>query len=191
MPYYRVAGEVPRKRHTRFRDPAGNLYAEELMGEEGFVSDSSLLYHAHPPTAIVKSEGLADPSAEVALRPNHPLLPRHYLTQDLPAGGDLVLGRQLLMANDDVQISFAAADSGSDLYRNSTGDEAVYLRSGSATFESVYGSHRGRAGRLCRRPARHHPPLDARRRWRARARRRGARPHPAAEALPVAVRAVP
>ena len=34
------------------------LYAEELMGEEGFVSDSSLLYHVHPPTAIVKSEGL-------------------------------------------------------------------------------------------------------------------------------------
>ena len=139
MPYYRVAGEVPRKRHTRFRDPAGNLYAEELMGEEGFASDASLLYHAHPPTAIVKSEGLADPSAEVVLRPNHPLLPRHYLTQELPAGGDLVLGRQLLMANDDVQISFAAADSGSGLYRNSTGDETVYLRSGSAAFESVYG----------------------------------------------------
>ena len=30
------------------------------MGEEGFSSDSSLLYHVHPPTAIVKSEGLAD-----------------------------------------------------------------------------------------------------------------------------------
>jgi homogentisate 1,2-dioxygenase len=46
----------------------------------------------------------------------------------------------LLLANDDVRISFAAADAPSGLYRNSTGDEAVYLRSGSATFESVYGS---------------------------------------------------
>ena len=36
MPYYRVAGEIPRKRHVRFRGPAGSLYAEELMGEEGF-----------------------------------------------------------------------------------------------------------------------------------------------------------
>jgi hypothetical protein len=43
MPYYRVAGEVPRKRHIRFRGPAGKLYAEELMGEEGFGSVWSLL----------------------------------------------------------------------------------------------------------------------------------------------------
>src|ERR1700759_268842 len=87
MPYYRMTGEVPRKRHIRFRDAAGHLYAEELMGEEGFVSDSSLLYHRHPPTAIVKSAGVRDAVAEAAVRPNHPLLPRHYRTQDLPAGG--------------------------------------------------------------------------------------------------------
>ena len=139
MPYYRVAGEVPAKRHVRFRGPDGSLYAEELMGEEGFVSDSSLLYHRHPPTAIVKSEGLADVAAETALAANHPLLPRHFRTRDLPAGGDMVLGRQLLLANDDVRISVAAADTGSALYRNSAGDEAAYVRSGTAEFESVYG----------------------------------------------------
>jgi homogentisate 1,2-dioxygenase len=146
MPYYRVTGEIPRKRHVRFRRPDGGLYAEELMGEEGFVSDASLLYHVHPPTAIVKSEGLADAAAEATISPNHPLLPRHFRTADLPRGGDLVLGRQLLMANDDVRISFAAADSPSGLYRNSTGDEAIYLRVGSARFESVYGSIDARAG---------------------------------------------
>src|SRR5215469_15178416 len=86
MPYYRMIGEIPRKRHLRFRDAAGNLYAEELMGEEGFVSDSSLLYHVHPPTAIVKSEGLRDAAAEAALRVNHPLLPRHYRTSSLAIG---------------------------------------------------------------------------------------------------------
>ena len=80
MPYYRVTGEIPRKRHVRFRRPDGGLYAEELMGEEGFTSDSSLLYHAHPPTAIVKSEGLDD-AADSAVAPNHPLLPRHFRTQ--------------------------------------------------------------------------------------------------------------
>ena len=62
MPYYRVVGEIPRKRHTRFRGPDGGLYAEELMGEEGFSSDSSLLYHVHLPTAIVKSEGVTCPA---------------------------------------------------------------------------------------------------------------------------------
>ena len=36
MPYYRRVGEIPPKRHTRFRQPDGSLYAEELMGEEGF-----------------------------------------------------------------------------------------------------------------------------------------------------------
>ena len=146
MPYYRVAGEIPRKRHVRFRGPDGALYAEELMGEEGFTSDSSLLYHVHPPTAIVKSEGLDDAAEAAGVVPNHPLLPRHFRTQELPAGGDMVLGRQPLLANDDVRISFAAANAGSELYRNSTGDEAIYLRSGSARFESVYGSIDAAAG---------------------------------------------
>ena len=77
---------------------------------------------------------------------NHPLLPRHVRTQDLPSGGDLVAGRQLLFANDDVRISFAAAGAPSELYRNSTGDEAIYLQNGSALFESVYGSIRAGAG---------------------------------------------
>jgi homogentisate 1,2-dioxygenase len=138
MPYYRVTGNVPGKRHVRFARPDGGLYSEELMGEEGFVSDSSLLYHVHPPTAIVKSEGLGDARA-AQTEPNHPLRPRHVRTGDLPAGGDLVLGRQLLFGNDDVQISFAAAGEASPLYRNSAGDEAIYLRSGSARLESVYG----------------------------------------------------
>ena len=146
MPYYRVTGEIPRKRHVRFRRPDGGLYAEELMGEEGFVSDSSLLYHAHLPTAIVKSEGLGDAAADAVISPNYPLLPRHFRTGGLPRGGDLLLGRQLLLANDDVRISFAAADSPSVLYRNSTGDEAIYLRAGSARFESVYGSLVATAG---------------------------------------------
>src|SRR5215471_2017287 len=144
MPYYRVVGEIPPKHHVRFYKPDGGLYSEELMGEEGFSSDSSLLYHVHPPTAIVKSEALPDPAGEARLTPNQPLLPRHYRTQDLArpsqAGTtDLVLSRQPLMGNDDVRISFVVADVPSDLYRNSTGDEAVYVHAGTARLESVYG----------------------------------------------------
>ena len=139
MPYYRVTGEIPRKRHIRFNRPDGGLYAEELMGEEGFSSDSSLLYHAHPPTAIVKSEAVSEAIAAANLAPNHPLLPRHYRTQELTVGGDLVLGRRPLVGNDDVVISYVAADANSELYRNSIGDEAVYIQSGSGRFESVYG----------------------------------------------------
>ena len=53
MAHYRRIGEVPPKRHTQFRDSDGRLYFEELMGEEGFSSDSSLLYHRGVPSAIV------------------------------------------------------------------------------------------------------------------------------------------
>ena len=44
MAFYRSVGEVPPKRQTQHRRPDGSLYYEELMGEKGFSSDSSLLY---------------------------------------------------------------------------------------------------------------------------------------------------
>ncbi|GLW97490.1 homogentisate 1,2-dioxygenase domain-containing protein [Microtetraspora sp. NBRC 16547] len=137
MPYYRVVGDVPRKRHVQFRRPDGGLYAEELMGEEGFSSDSSLLYHRHLPTAIVKAEAVD--LAAPGLTPNLPLSPRHFRTPDLASRGDLVTGRQVLAGNSDVRISYVATDTASDLYRNSMGDECVYIASGRARFESTYG----------------------------------------------------
>ncbi|MFI6500204.1 homogentisate 1,2-dioxygenase [Nonomuraea typhae] len=138
MPYYRLVGEVPRKRHVQFRRPDGGLYAEELMGEEGFSSDSSLLYHRYLPTAIVKAEAV-EPFQAAALSPNLPLSPRHFRTQDLTSAGDLVTGRLLLAGNGDVRLSYATADRPSELYRNSMGDECVYIQSGSVRFESTYG----------------------------------------------------
>ena len=53
MAYYRSVGSIPPKRHTQHRTPEGGLYSEELMGEEGFSSDSSLLYHRGIPSAVV------------------------------------------------------------------------------------------------------------------------------------------
>jgi homogentisate 1,2-dioxygenase len=140
MPFYRSVGEVPRKRHTQFPRPDGSLHAEELVGQEGFSSDASLLYHRHLPTAIVKAEPVEPPVAAEQLTPNHPLLPRHFQTGGLPTGGDLVTGRQLLLANADVRLSFVSADRGSELYRNASGDELVYLQAGQARFESVFGA---------------------------------------------------
>ncbi|MGH3665863.1 MAG: homogentisate 1,2-dioxygenase [Egibacteraceae bacterium] len=138
MPYYRKVGEVPHKRHTQFRQSDGGLFAEELMGVEGFSSDASLLYHRHLPTAITDADAVdREPDS---LTPNHPLKPRHLKTHQLKVGGDLVGARQLLMANDDVRLSYVAADATSPLYRNAIGDEVVYLESGAATFESVYGA---------------------------------------------------
>jgi homogentisate 1,2-dioxygenase len=138
MTYYRRVGEVPPKRHTQFRQPDGSLYAEELMGEEGFTSDASLLYHRHLPTAIVAAEAVEEePEATAA---NHPLLPRHFRTHALKTGGDPVGGRQLLMANGDVRLSYVAANAPSGLYRNAVGDECVYVEAGRARVETVFGA---------------------------------------------------
>ncbi|MEJ3743089.1 homogentisate 1,2-dioxygenase domain-containing protein [Actinomycetes bacterium KLBMP 9797] len=139
MPYYRSVGELPPKRHTQFRQPDGSLYAEELMGQEGFSSDSSLLYHRHLPTAIVAAEEY-DPPAWTRT-PNRPLKPRHLRTHKLDTGSaDPVLGRQHLLANDDVRISYVVADQPSPLYRNAIGDECLYVEEGTARIESTFGA---------------------------------------------------
>jgi homogentisate 1,2-dioxygenase len=145
MPYYRAVGEIPRKRHTRFRRPDGGLYAEELMGAEGFSSDSALLYHRNLPTAIVDAETMPDTGRSTV--PNLPLKPRHFRTQDLgwksPGAWDsvdAVTGRRQLVANADVSVCFVAAGAASPLYRNAFGDELLYVQSGSGTIETIYGA---------------------------------------------------
>jgi homogentisate 1,2-dioxygenase len=138
VPHYRSVGEVPRKRHVQFRQPDGRLYAEELMGEEGFSSDSALLYHRELPTRIVKA--VASGSSEVALAAPEVLLPRHLLTGKLPTGLSFVDGRHVLMGNSSVRISYVAADLDSGLYRDSDGDLLVYVESGTGRLDSVFGS---------------------------------------------------
>ena len=138
MPYYRSVGDVPRKRHTQFRRPDGMLYAEELMGQEGFSSDSSLLYHRTAPTAIIDAEEFEPPAHTQTA--NRPLKPRHLRTHKLDEGpADAVLGRQPLLANNDVRIGYVVADRPSPLYRNAIGDECLYFESGSATIETTFG----------------------------------------------------
>jgi homogentisate 1,2-dioxygenase len=142
MPYYRAVGEIPRKRHTQFRKPDGGLYAEELMGAEGFSADSALLYHRNLPTAIVDAETVAESDRSTA--PNLPLKPRHLRTQDLKwedaDTADAVTGRRLLLANSDIAICFVAATAPSPLYRNAFGDELLYTQAGSGIIETIYGA---------------------------------------------------
>jgi homogentisate 1,2-dioxygenase len=139
MPYYRSVGEIPRKRHTQFRQPDGSLYAEELMGVEGFSADSALLYHRHAPTALLEAVAVDEPRQ--GLVANHPLKPRHLKTHKLDVGSaDPVTGRQLLLGNDDVRISYVVADQPSPLYRNAAGDELVFVEAGAAVVETVFGA---------------------------------------------------
>ncbi len=145
MAFYRQVGDVPRKRHTQFRRPDGGLYSEELMGEEGFSADSSLLYHRGIPSSLVDARRWELPS--VATTPNSPLLPRHLRLHDLfPAdqisGTDTVTGRTLILGNADVRIYYCVAGIPSPLYRNAVGDECVFVEAGSAVVETVFGALR-------------------------------------------------
>jgi len=142
MPYYRKVGEIPRKRHLRVAHDGGDgerFLFEELMGEEGFSSESALLYHRHSPSAIVAAEQLPDPAA-VEWTAERPLLPRHLRTTKLPGGGDPVLGRARLLGNADVVMSWVAAERDSGVYRNATGDELFYVHDGEATVETSFGA---------------------------------------------------
>ncbi|BFV56214.1 homogentisate 1,2-dioxygenase [Kitasatospora sp. CMC57] len=143
MAHYRQLGSIPPKRHTQHRTPEGGLYYEELMGEEGFFSDSSLLYHRGIPSAVTAAVPWELPDQRTT--PNHPLLPRHLKLHELFQGEewkdtDVVAGRRLLLGNGDVRLSYVVAGAPSELYRNGLGDECVYVESGSGVLETVFGS---------------------------------------------------
>jgi len=149
MAFYRQVGTIPAKRHTQFRDDAGSLYYEELMGEEGFSSDSSLLYHRGVPSAIVDSRTWDLP--ELTTTGNHPLRPRHLKLHGLfdaeeAVKLDPVQGRRLVLGNSDVRISYVVAAAASPYYRNAIGDECVYVEQGEGVVETVFGVLPYRAG---------------------------------------------
>ncbi|MFS3127536.1 homogentisate 1,2-dioxygenase [Nocardioides sp. Bht2] len=143
MAYYRAVGSLPNKRHIQHRDDAGALLYEELMGEEGFSSDSSLLYHRTVPSAIVDSQPWdLGPHEMVA---NHPLLVHHLRLHQLtaefdPEAIDAVTGRRLLLGNSDVRLYYVRTAAPSPLYRNAIGDECVYVEEGSGVVETIFGA---------------------------------------------------
>lgn len=145
MAHYRALGRLPRQRHTQLRDDDGHLFREELMGEEGFSSDSSLLYHRGVPSAITDSTvwDLPDQSRT----PNHPLKPRHLKLHDLETDTCPVEGRRMILGNNDVRIGYVLTGTEpSPLYRNAIGDECVYVESGTGRVETVFGVVPYRAG---------------------------------------------
>src|SRR5947209_20594368 len=103
-PGYHRLGEVPAKRHVAFRAPDGQLYAEEVMGTEGFSGRYSILYHRYAPTRVTKVAEVdpvaapTGPAADGAIR--------HHLLRTLaaePPGADVevdeLAGRTVLLHN--------------------------------------------------------------------------------------------
>ena len=119
------------------------------MGEEGFASDSALLYHHGVPSAIVASEVWR--LRDQATTANHPLKPLHLRLHDLfdvreAKTIDAVTGRRVVLGNADVRLTYVVAGEVSPYYRNAIGDECVYVEAGSGVVETVFGAIAYRTG---------------------------------------------
>ena len=145
MPIYHQLGSIPRKRHIAFRRPDGGLYAEELMGHEGFTGTSSLLYHVFPPTTVKSARKICDVRWEADDTTS--LRHRHFRTSASRKGGSPTLDRVPILFNSDVAMLWSEPDRMDEhFYRNSQADEVVYVVEGSGVLESVYGDLPFRAG---------------------------------------------
>ena len=138
MTRYHRLGEVPRKRHTVFRQKSGSLYHEHLMGSRGFSGPATLLYHRRAPTSVLASRLLkklawqADPEPFLRMR--------HFHTHKLPRGASPTIDRSPLLYNADVALSLVQP-AGADefFYRNAEGDELVYVSEGAGVLETQLG----------------------------------------------------
>jgi homogentisate 1,2-dioxygenase len=145
MPFYHALGSIPRKRHIVFRRPDGGLYAEELMGHEGFVGTSSLLYHTHPPTTVKSARKVCD--AKLEADEDTSLRHRHFLTARARKGGSATLDRIPLLFNSDIAMAYVEPDRiDAHFHRNSQADEVIYVAEGEGTLESVFGDLPYRSG---------------------------------------------
>lgn len=140
MPVYHSLGKIPPKRHTIFRKPDGNLYAEELVSTEGFSSTSSLVYHCYAPT-LVKQIGEAYSVEPIIARDKHL---RHTSLKGFKIipENDYLQSRKPILVNDDLHISLAAPQESMREYffKNSSADELIFIHEGTGLLHTGFGS---------------------------------------------------
>lgn len=142
MPHYHKLGQFPHKRHTIFRQPNGNLYAEELVSSEGFSNIYSLAYHLYPPTIV---EAIGEPysvAPKIAIDNN--MQHRLFLGYEVAPVEDYLAARKFLMVNSDVHISVAAPQKGTEgyFYKNVQADEMLFIHEGKGVLKTMFGSIR-------------------------------------------------
>jgi len=138
MPIYHTLGQIPPKRHIVFRKPNGGMYAEQLMGHEGFSGTSSLLYHLHHPTTIQSVRRVCEMKLEAD--PDQTLRHRHFLTSRVKPGGSPTLDRTPLLFNPDMAMWYVIPDREDEhFYRNAQADEVVYVAKGGGVLLTQFG----------------------------------------------------
>jgi homogentisate 1,2-dioxygenase len=145
MPFYHKLGDLPRKRHTQFRQPDGSLYKELVMGTRGFSGIQSIVYSRYAPTAILRVEDCGP--VTVPLEEPGALRHRHFRTARLDPHGDAISGRTPILHNNDLTLAVAQpaqpmrlADGQPYWYRNGEGDELLFVHEGEGRLETSFGA---------------------------------------------------
>lgn len=140
MPHYQKRGQVPHKRHTVFRKADGSLYAEELVSTEGFSDVYSTVYHAFPPTMVKEIGVPVNVAPEVELDKN--MQHRSFRGFDVAPADDYLESRVPVLVNNDVYLYLSAPrQSMTDYYfKNSQGDEMIFVHQGEGSLHTVFGS---------------------------------------------------
>jgi homogentisate 1,2-dioxygenase len=139
MSHYQHLGKIPRKRHVQFRQKDGSLYAEELVGTQGFSGVSSLVYHLYPPTIVSKKGRPYSVEPEIAIDKNLSAL--SFKGFSIEPCGNYLDSRKTLFVNNDLHIGLAAPqESMSDyFFKNADADELLFIHEGSGTLKTMYG----------------------------------------------------
>ena len=140
------AGLLPKKPHTVFRAPSGEIIHEEMLTRGGFDGPFSYLYHLHPITAarrVTEVDGFAAPTrADAGMFPNkRRLYDANTLWSALEAkGGPASRQRTPFLFNDDLVLSLLAPTEPDPTYfANNDGDDLFYVTKGSGKLETSFG----------------------------------------------------
>jgi homogentisate 1,2-dioxygenase len=137
VPFYQRLGDVPRKRHIQFREN-GTLLTEEVMGLEGFTGNESILYHLQSPCRVMELGGFEEIRRDEWVPDQH--AHHHFKTHAVEPEGDEIIGRRVLMWNNDVEISLCRPATQMDyFFRNGEGDEVIFVHEGSGTLQTTFG----------------------------------------------------
>ena len=146
MPRYHKLGNIPHKRHTVFKKNNGGIHYEELFGTIGFDGMSSLLYHLHRPTQVKEIVSSYSIAPEIAVEKNL----KSYLFKgfDVPIIEDHLESRVSILINNDVNILLSSPSNLQEdyFYKNTDGDEVLFIHKGTGTLRTFVGNIKFREG---------------------------------------------
>lgn len=140
MPRYHKLGDIPKKRHTIFKDKNGNFLYEELFGTIGFDGMSTLMYHTQRPTQVKEILKTYSVSPKAAVQNNMRSMMLNGF--NVKPVSDFLESRKSILFNDTCQINLAAPTSSlSDyFYKNTDSDEVLFVHKGSGKLKTFLGN---------------------------------------------------